>query len=278
MAIELEIRDGDPWYMSPDIWVVPGTDPEGPPGTPIVGVPAFLWARVRNRGSTLAQNAIVRFYWADPSVGFDRNTANPIGTSFVTLGPGQVGETLCLQPWIPEFVNDGHECVLAEAFHDPGDPLPPSPVFNVPTDRHVAQRNLSVVLASATGFFRLTFGIFNTQRVPRDFHIALEIGTDEQLKPLLATIDLPGGPPQLGGQLERAVLVEERCPDEKILERDSPLLSKGERLQVKPHGRANRTLAGRLRGGPALIRIVQRTEKAEVGGIGLLVLPHREEG
>ena len=35
MAVELEIRDGDPWYLSPDVWTVPGNDPEGPPGLPI---------------------------------------------------------------------------------------------------------------------------------------------------------------------------------------------------------------------------------------------------
>ena len=40
MAVELLIRDGSPdWWESPDIWVVPGTDPGGAPGTPVVGMP-----------------------------------------------------------------------------------------------------------------------------------------------------------------------------------------------------------------------------------------------
>ena len=33
MTIQLEIRDGNPdWWLSPDIWVVPGADPAAPPG------------------------------------------------------------------------------------------------------------------------------------------------------------------------------------------------------------------------------------------------------
>ena len=42
----LEIEDGDPWYLSPNVWTVPGTNPEGPPGLPIAGKPAYLWARL----------------------------------------------------------------------------------------------------------------------------------------------------------------------------------------------------------------------------------------
>ena len=38
MAVELLIRDGSPaWWESPDIWVVPGTDPSGAEGPPVAG-------------------------------------------------------------------------------------------------------------------------------------------------------------------------------------------------------------------------------------------------
>ena len=74
MAIELEIPDGDPWYLSPNLWTVPGNDPEGPVGMPIAGRPCYVWARVTNRGRTSVTNATVRFYWANPAVGFDRTT------------------------------------------------------------------------------------------------------------------------------------------------------------------------------------------------------------
>src|SRR5689334_1634761 len=105
MAVQLEIFDGNPWWLSPDIWVVPGDDPEGTPGSPIAGDNAYLWARVHNTGKDRVENATVRFFWADPSVGFDRNTANIIGTANVTLNGGQTSEVLCLTPWVPIFVN-----------------------------------------------------------------------------------------------------------------------------------------------------------------------------
>ena len=128
MAVELEIRDGTPWWASPDIWTVPD-EPEGLPGSPVAGQPCYLWARVRNRGDSAVQNATVRYYWANPNVGFDRTTATLVGTSFVSLAAGEMQDVLCLTPWIPVFVNGGHECVLAEAFHPALDPLPDTSDF-----------------------------------------------------------------------------------------------------------------------------------------------------
>ena len=51
MSLNLLIRDGEPhWWNSPDIWVVPGNDPNGPPGQPVAGEPAFIWGRIKNDG------------------------------------------------------------------------------------------------------------------------------------------------------------------------------------------------------------------------------------
>jgi hypothetical protein len=181
MAVHLEIEDGNPaWYLSHDIWTVPGDDPEGLAGIPIIGSKCYLWARIHNKGTTPVNNATVRFYWANPSVGFDRNTANFIGTAFVSLAASETREVLCLTPWVPVFVNDGHECVLAEAFHSGADPLPASPAFNVPTDRHVAQRNLSVVKAF-NSIFHMAFEIHNSSRKARRFEIVTQVGKIEEL-------------------------------------------------------------------------------------------------
>jgi hypothetical protein len=271
MPIELEIRDGDPWWMSPDIWVVPGPNPEGVPGVPIAGTPAFLWARVRNNGNSAAVNATVRFYWADPSTGFDRNTATLVGTSFVSLDPGQVGDTLCLQPWMPEFVNGGHECVLAEAFHTPGDPLPAAPDFNVPTDRHVAQRNLSVVAGAANGFFRFSFSVFNTGRHPAVFDIRVAAGTDKQIKPMLATLGEAVKGLKLSGKLTKASFVEDPCADNGATGApDKVRLS----TEIAPMSKTHHTLVGVVTGGPAFIHIIQSQDERIVGGASVLVLPH----
>ena len=131
MTIRVEIRDGDPyWYLSPDVWVVPGDDPNGAPGTPIAGRSAFVWAHVVNRGSGAANGVRVNFWWADPSGQVLRGNAHPIGSAFADLAPdGQPGsaqDVLCLVPWPVTLVNGGHECLVAEAIHAGSSvPFPP---------------------------------------------------------------------------------------------------------------------------------------------------------
>lgn len=146
MAIQVEIRDGNPWWLSPDIWVVPGDDPDGAPNSPIAGRNNYVWGRVRNTGSTPMTGGRVDFFWANPAAAVLRSTAIPIGAAYVDLAPGETKEVLCISPWVPVIVNDGHECLVAQAIHS-GDPLPtplPDP-FDPPAYRQVAQRNLSVL-------------------------------------------------------------------------------------------------------------------------------------
>jgi hypothetical protein len=283
MAVELEIRDGDPWWLSPDIWTVPG-DPLGPPGTPIVGQATYLWAHVRNNGSSAVSNATVRFYWANPSVGFDRNTAHPIGTSFVSLGPVSSADVLCLTPWIPEFVNGGHECVLAEAFHESLDPLPGSPAFDVPTDRHVAQLNLSVVVALSSGVFRLQVVLYNTQRVKRAFRLEAVQGKLEELRPLAKRLGRELELPSRQGKVARFAFSEDACADAEAFE-DGKKGEKGGKgakgsrpleLTIPGHGSAARTLVGQIENGAALVHVRQLAGERLVGGLSVLVLPAGE--
>jgi hypothetical protein len=147
MTVILEIDDGAAvWWESPDIWVVPGPDPLGGPGTPITGGAAYVWARVHNRGDHDVQAAYVKFWWSNPSIGVTRTLSTLIGTAFVDVAAGATEEVLCLSPWVPSFVNGGHECLVCEVV-SPADPLPvPVPdLFDPPTFRQIAQRNLSVL-------------------------------------------------------------------------------------------------------------------------------------
>lgn len=274
MSVELEIQDGSPWYLSPNIWTVPGSDPEGPSGMPIVGEPCYMWARVRNNGSTAVSNAQVRFYWANPSVGFDRNTANIIGSSNVSLAAGEQRDVLCLTPWMPTFVNDGHECVLAEAFHTTADPLPASPVFNVPTDRHVAQRNLQVVMAAKSMMFMTSFSVCNSLRTDRAFKIYARPGRLEELKPLLQHMGRPGISLDAKGKVEDIGFVDRPCPDEQ----DLPKLAKPvvEGFTVKGASCSGLTLVGRLQGEAALVHVIQEVDGKEVGGLSVLVVQNQK--
>jgi hypothetical protein len=267
MAVALEIRDGPQyWWLSPDIWVVPGSDPAGSPGQPIAGEPAFLWARVHNTGDTAVSNATVRFYAANPAVGFDRSTATLVGTAFVTLTAGQSNDVLCLAPWVPTFINDGHICVLAEAFHPNLDPLPAAQAFDVPNDRHVAQRNLTV-LKAIEGRGILSFEIHNPSREDLTFTIRATPGELRELELVRDTLgvdekDLRPGEIQVIG------FAASNCPTDA----DEEFRDGKARVNVRGGGRAGLSLLARVRSGAGLVHVVQSVNDREVGGLTLLLI------
>ncbi|MBT2869455.1 hypothetical protein JQK19_19710 [Chromobacterium violaceum] len=158
MPAHILIRDGSPhWWLSTDVWVVPGNDPNGAPGAPLSGQKAYVWAHVDNIGDADAQNVRIDFYWANPAGQMTAGAVNYIGAGYADLpadpkeAMGQ--DVLCLVPWQVQIVNDGHECLLAVA-HGAGDsnpipdPLPASFSFDPPAHDQIAQRNLTVLDAS----------------------------------------------------------------------------------------------------------------------------------
>jgi len=274
MAVLLEIEDGDPWWSSPNVWTVPGDDPQGPPGLPIAGKQCYLWARVRNTGQDGVTNATVRFYWANPSVGFDRTTANPVGTAFVALTGGQTADALCLTPWTPVYVNEGHECILAEAFEPLLDPLAAVAAFNVPTDRHVAQRNLSVVMQLSGQSFHLAFEVDNPTRRARVFSLSVKEAKLTRLENLLPLLGRSFELPQRAGRAQACGFVTSPCPDSRAVERAVPRI---ENAESGPHERRGYSLVGRLEGPAALLEITQEVDGRVAGGLSALVVRAREE-
>lgn len=79
----------------------------------IAGTPVYLWARVRNNGTSVVQNATVQFYWANPSVGVDRTTATVVGTPFVSLEASETKDVLCLASRV-RFVDGENPLQLRE--------------------------------------------------------------------------------------------------------------------------------------------------------------------
>jgi hypothetical protein len=273
MAVVLEIQDGNPWWLSPDIWVVPGTDPGGAPGQPTASQEAHLWARVRNNGDQGTGNIRVRFYAANPAVGFDRSTATLVGTAFVTLAAGQVQDVLCPTPWFPAYVNNGHGCVLAEAFHTVLDPLPGSQAFDVPNDRHVAQRNLTILAAGGGMKKKLAFEIHNRDRENLVFVIATTAGRPAELKRILETTGLD--PDVLGrdGEVVATGFVRSPCPDE----REMADAEQEVKLELDAGARAGLTWVGELEGDAALVHVVQTLDGKEVGGLSVLLVRDAKE-
>lgn len=269
MAVSLEIPDGTPWWESMAIWTVPGNDPFGPQGQPIAGQPAYVWAHVRNTGNTPVANATVNFYWANPAVGFDRTTATPIGSSFVSLGAMDEGDVLCLTAWIPAFVNSGHECLLAEAFHPTLDPLPMGNAFNVPADRHVAQRNLSVLAASGARVFSFPFEIHNPTRVELAFTIRVRTATLEELQATARRLGI--APPHKPGKLTELAFSHEPCPRTE----GHPGKHHETHVKVGPNTRGGLSIVGRIEGEAVLLYIEQLLGERVVGGISVFIVESR---
>lgn len=218
MSAHLVIHDSPlpQWWASPDIWVVPDADPNGPPGSPIAGKPAYLWARVSNVGNVAANGTRVDFYWANPSAQVIVGVATQIGSAFVDLDPGETQEVLCLVPWVPVIVNGGHECVLAVA-HGPDDtnpipdPLPNGFVFDPPAHDQIAQLNLSV-LAASLRLAPLAIYVNTIGRVEKLAHLAVEFG--REIDPtVLAQLGLRDLRPTRENMVDVALLREPRCDD-----------------------------------------------------------------
>jgi hypothetical protein len=275
MAIQLEVRDGVPhWWLSMDIWVVPGPDPNGAPGQATEGEPAFVWARVANNGTTTATNAVVNFLWANPNVGFDRTTAYPIGNTTVTLTPGQALDVLCPNTWLPSFVNDGHVCLLVETYHAQ-DPLTTGAAFEVPTDRHVAQLNLNV-LSTADWMLDALVEVHNPGEEELVFWVEVQEGSLDELDPVVLKnygLSLEGLTSP--GRLTRFGIVERfatlsRSDDEAKAAREVE-------VYVRPRHASVVRVAAEFEGGAALVHVTQRLgeKRRIVGGASYLLLPRR---
>lgn len=262
------------WWVTPNIWVVPGTDPNGPVGSPISGNPAYLWARVSNTGNVSANGTRIDFYWANPSAQVVVGVATKIGSAFVDLNPGDTQDVLCLVPWIPVIVNGGHECVLAVA-HGPADtnpipdPLPNGYAFDPPSHDQIAQLNLSVVEA-VRRMAPLSINVTAMRRNEKRARLTVEFGDE---------ID-----PQV---LARLGLHDLRAAEKNLVE---VFLSREPHCDENPHPRGNNEMEVHVPRGTwvpvfvtmhaehlahneyQLVHVVERNAEEILGGVSYLVV------
>lgn len=273
MGVSLVIHDGDPWYLSPDVWVVPGDDPHASPGQPVAGGKAHLWARVRNDGDVEAPDAFVRYYWANPAVGVTRSTANFLASARVTLEPSQQSDVLCPVPWHVQYLNGGHLCVLAEAFHPALDPLPRQDEFDVAEDRHVAQRNLQVLQTTAKAPTVFGFEVHNPRRTMQDFTLRAEEANPSGLEALAETSGLEPELLKQGGRAEVIGFTGTGCPTPEDLNQALPVL---EDVRVAGHGITGFYMAALLEGSVALVNVTQFLDGQSVGGLSCLLVRNQQ--
>jgi hypothetical protein len=147
-----------PFWESPDVLLLAGVEPAlAPPGPPqlgdtaLAGQPNTIYAHVWNFGLSAAPAVVVEFYWCDPALGIGPGGAHLIGHTWLSLGPRGSGRShavaKCPTPWVPTFVNGGHECLLVRAWEETSDGLG-DPPWDAKLNRHLGQRNIHVVVAS----------------------------------------------------------------------------------------------------------------------------------
>ena len=281
MSVQLEVRDGSPdWWESPDIWVVPGADPEGSPGAPVAGQPAYLWATVANHGSTDASQVQVDFWVADPTTQIRRSTAHHIGTAYADVPAGGTQDVLCLVPWDVTVVNGGHECVVVAAA-SPADPLSPTPtdpdLLDPPTYRQIAQRNLSVLQLGSGQLAELLLTVTAGARAAKA--TVLQVGPGGELsREVLRSLGLRGGKPapdkitfglSAGPSRERERAAGEHgdAPGGRALHLDVPRgAAAGAYLGVA----ARKPLDA---GEYAVVRVAELDGDRTLGGLSLVVVP-----
>jgi hypothetical protein len=134
-----------PEYLSPAIWI----ESSDIFGRAVAGEVNTIHATVFNLGSGISAPTQVNFFWADPSLGLGPGNFTRIEAQYVEIrslmeGGGAI-ELRC--PWVPEYLNNGHECLQVHCTNPILDPdLAP---FQPRIERHVAQRNVTVLHAGA---------------------------------------------------------------------------------------------------------------------------------
>jgi hypothetical protein len=142
---------------------------------PVTGEATQVFARVTNLGLSDAVGATIQWVWANPSIAITPASVNPIGILTGQTIPAQ--NSLIFQSptdWTPILQNNGHECLIAQAFVPVFDPLtnPDDPV----DDRHVGQKNEHLITLDQGESFHFIVEARNTAREAEDVFVEVRRG------------------------------------------------------------------------------------------------------
>lgn len=274
MGVQLVIRHGSPnWWESPDIWVVPGTDPNGAAGTPVAGQTAYLWANVSNQGDVDVSQVQVDFWVANPSMQIRKSTSNHIGTSFADIAAGTTQQVLCLVPWNVTLINGGHECVVVEA-SSPADPLSPPPadpdVLDASTYPQIAQRNLSVAAMMGMARREIVLSVNAGARADKSVGVTVEVG-GELPKDLLNSLGLRASRNVGTKQISAVLSHHSLCGSQASGEHRSIELHVPRGISAPVY--LNIAAGGRLAPDEyAVVRVVEKERDRTLGGLTVVVV------
>lgn len=153
---ERPLPGGSVFWESPDVWVKSSVGIN----QPVPGEANTVYARVLNLGLEDATGIFVKFWWANPALAITEATAHLIGVGTINeLDSGSCAVVECPEPWVPVVENNGHECLLAEAFIPTLDDLdaPMDPA----DDRHVGQKNEQLLIVTKGASFSMKLEAVN---------------------------------------------------------------------------------------------------------------------
>jgi hypothetical protein len=165
------IPAGEKHWKSPDIRV----ESSDPFGNAVAGEANYVHARIFNLGLADAIPVQVDFYWANPALGLGPANMNHIGTEWVSIPQWTSREVRCSKPWIPEYVNEGHECLKVNCSNWVLDPI--IQPFQPRLDRHAGQRNITVLEAGAGETISFTVELNNLFAVHSRMQISARLHT-----------------------------------------------------------------------------------------------------
>jgi hypothetical protein len=296
------------FWESPDIFVAPNLNadvaPLMPPtlgGVAQANLPNTLYAHLWNLGKAPAYRVRVEFYWFNPSLGISRADANLIGAAWVDLGnrfnlesdwtevrasygtwlsKGAHAIVRCPVTWFPKFENNGHECLVVRVFEPILDALSPNQ-FSAAKDRHVAQRNISVVQAASPAEIDLSLDL-GFPDAPGDAEVEVELEGPAGMEwlQLYAGSRTPGFVPPSGGVL--AGLLPPTALNARVVSLQqvppacrAPLLRPRERfhrgcdpLRIEFHASAQNLKSHEAQ----VLRIRQRIGSDVIGGYSVVLL------
>ena len=290
------------FWESPDIFVFSGAPSDSAPlmppttaGVATVGAPTTLYAHVWNLGRAPVWGAFVEFSWFNPSLGFSYASANRLGAAMIDLGDrftsfpewreteGPAGDRYvtrgchaivrCPTTWVPSFENGGHECLVVRVFEPFMDAVALTN-YDARVDRHIGQRNISVVQANSPAELDLLLDVGPTE-VPGRADIDVSVDDPSTMPWLQLHAGLGGATPtQAGGPLTAGLLPPTMAGARRVdlaglsLGDRARLLSQRERFQLGcDRVQIGLHVAADLEAGQAhVVRVRQRVEGTLVGG------------
>jgi hypothetical protein len=165
------------FWISPDIRI---RKPDNSIGTEAVaGQLNHIEVTVTNAGGIPAIDAYVDVFLNPPAAAMTPATAILLGGQYINVAP--YSTTMVSFPWTPPTGQPTHRCLIARvSLIAPPDTYSNPAVFEVVADRHVAQRNISVItLPAGDSEMRFDFQFANSRAANTRFRLRLEAPTPQ---------------------------------------------------------------------------------------------------